>query len=199
MIIHQLWYSPFHYKYLWGRHMVFLCPYSGVPWCLEKHPLRCFEQMQLQISPVMFKENAWIKSSINFTNLWFTSNMLSNSPFYIIPSFHLSWEASFVHISFKHLSGQTFIVTTDQVVGVVHTGTVNCKPTARDILHNDREGSTCDRSYQIKIMKNYFQSIIDLLDHPYAIILSICHPEDCHVFIHIILVSVNQREIFTLH
>ena len=85
MIIHQLWYSPFHYKYLWGRHMVFLCPYSGVPWCLEKHPLHCFEQMQLQISPVMFKEIAWIKSSKNFTNFCDLQVIC-----YLIPHFTLS-------------------------------------------------------------------------------------------------------------
>ena len=157
-------------------------PFIALSKCSYKFPLWCLRKLYEKIIKKLHKL------------LWFTSNMLSNSPFYIIQVFTfpgkppLFISASNIWAARPLLSLLIrwlvlFILvqwTANQLQGPFYTMIEKVTPV-------------------IDLIKNYFQSIIDLLDHPYAIILSICHPKDCHVFIHIILVSVNQREIFTLH
>lgn len=106
--------------YLWGHHMASPCPCNGGPLYLGIHLLHCSVQRQLQTFPV---QEMVMKVIVK--------NPHKSQEQCVVSRPYLSWESSFVHVSLKHLSSQSFVITADQVVSVVHTGTMNGKPTTK--------------------------------------------------------------------
>lgn len=96
------------------------CPCNGGPLYLGIHLLHCSVQRQLQTFPV---QEMVMKVIVK--------NPHKSQEQCVVSRPYLSWESSFVHVSLKHLSSQSFVITADQVVSVVHTSTMNGKPTTK--------------------------------------------------------------------